>query len=123
MSTIELTSLLAAASFIPIFIFGFWLQRKGKPYNGLLFNVHKLIGLAALVFLGYTFFQVNKTAPLQPVEWSVCLVTGLLFIATIITGGLMNIEKSMPAVVKGIHRVFPYLTALAAIASLYLVLF
>ena len=35
--------------FILTLVFGFWVSRLGKPYNGVLFNVHKLIALGALV--------------------------------------------------------------------------
>ena len=28
--------------FILTLIFGFWLSSTGKPYNGVLFNIHKL---------------------------------------------------------------------------------
>jgi hypothetical protein len=29
--------------FILTLAFGFWLSRSGRPYNGLLFNIHQLI--------------------------------------------------------------------------------
>ena len=35
--------------FILTLVFGFWLSRSGKPYHTLIFNVHKLIALAAVV--------------------------------------------------------------------------
>lgn len=36
--------------FLFIFLSGFWLSHSGKPYNTLIFTIHKLIGLAAGVF-------------------------------------------------------------------------
>jgi hypothetical protein len=37
--------------------FGLWLSRTGKPYNGVLFNIHKLIALGVVIF---TVMQVNN---------------------------------------------------------------
>ena len=36
---------IAGAGIFALFIFlsGFWLSRLGKPYNGMVFNIHKLI--------------------------------------------------------------------------------
>ncbi len=30
--------------------FGVWLSQAGKPYNPVLFNIHKLTALAAVIF-------------------------------------------------------------------------
>ena len=37
--------LYSGVCFLIIFIFGFWLKSSGKPYNGLLFNTHKLVAV------------------------------------------------------------------------------
>ena len=29
--------------------FGFWVSKLGKPYNGVLFNIHKLVALSGVV--------------------------------------------------------------------------
>jgi len=49
--------------FVFVFLLGFWLSRSGKPYNSLIFNFHKLIGLAMGVFLIVTFYRVHQTVP------------------------------------------------------------
>ncbi len=116
-------ALSVGAVFLVIFATGFWLSRSGKPYSGILFNVHKLIALGALVFLGITVSRIHREQGLQPGQTAAVAAAGLCFVVTIITGGLSNIEKALPAVVTVLHRVFPYLTALASAGALYLLRF
>jgi hypothetical protein len=110
----------AGIFFIMIFIFGFWLHRSGKPYNSLLLNIHKLIALAALVLFVREMVLVNQIAALSTLALTVGVLTVLLFVVGIITGGLVSIDKPMPAVVLGVHQVAPYLTVFSTAATLYL---
>jgi succinate dehydrogenase/fumarate reductase cytochrome b subunit len=105
--------------FLVIFISGFWLSRAGKPYNVILSTVHKLIGLAAGVFLVVIIFQVNRTAGLSTTEWIVSVVTGLLFLVNGVSGGLVMTGNPMPAILSTIHRIVPYLIVLSTAATLY----
>jgi len=59
---------------------------------------------------------------LSALELSVCAVSGLLFAATIVSGGLVSIDKSWPAFVPILHKLFPYLTVLSTAFSLYFLL-
>jgi hypothetical protein len=122
MDTTQTKFLITGAFFIVIFLFGYWNSRRGKPYNPLLFNVHKLIALAALVYLAIGLYRANKVAPLSSQQMAAAGVSLLLFVATIIAGGLVSLEKPMPAAIQWVHKLFPYLTALSSLATLYLVL-
>ena len=112
----------AALFFLFIFLSGFWLSHSGKPYSGIIFNVHKLLGVAAVIFLGITMYQASQTAQLSAVELSAGLVAGLFFISTIVSGGLVSIDKTMPTAISIMHKLFPYLTVLSTAATLYLLL-
>ena len=109
------------ALFVVIFFFGFWLSGAGKPYNGLLFNLHKLIALGTLIFLGVLVYRANQAAPLDGLVWAVGILTGLLFLGTMITGGLLDIDKPLPAVLATVHHITPYLTVLSTAITLFLV--
>lgn len=121
MGVIPVSYLVSGLFFALIFIFGFWLSRSGKPYNGLLFNIHKLIALGALVYLTVTIYKVHQAQPLGSVQITASAVTAACFLVTILTGGLGSLEKAMPAILLKIHRVAPYMTLLSSAASLYLV--
>ena len=105
-----------------IFASGYWLTRSGKPYNGLLFNVHKLVALAAVVLFVVMLVQVGRAAALGAVEVVSGVVTGLLFVGLFVTGALVSIEKPMPAVVATVHHVLPYLALASTAGMLYLLM-
>ena len=44
------------------------------------------------------------------------------FAATIVSGGLLSVEKTMPLIVRRLHQITPYLTLLSTSAVLYLLL-
>jgi hypothetical protein len=115
-----------------VFVFGFWLSRSGKPYNAILFNFHKLIGLAMGIFLIMTVFQAHRMAAFTPLEIVVIAVTVVIFLSLVAAGGLLSVEaagglgsisSSMSAVISVGHKVLPYLAVLSTATTLYLLLF
>ena len=111
-----------AVLLVIVFIFGFWLSRAGKPYPVAAFNIHKLAGVGAAVLLGISFYKAHQLAALSPLQTVAMLAAALLFLATIISGGLMSIDKAMPPFVSRLHLVTPFLTLLSSVVALYLVL-
>jgi hypothetical protein len=106
--------------FLFIFLSGFWVSRAGRPYSVLLVTLHKLIGLAAGVFLGLTVYRAYKVAPLTPLQIAVVVITVLLFAVNVATGSLLSTNKPMPAVISIINKWFPYLTVVATGFTIYL---
>ena len=124
--------IITAVFFIFVFVFGFWLSRSGKPYNMLIFNLHKLIGLAMGVFLIVTVYQVHKTVAFTPFVISALLVTVLIFLVLVAAGGLLSFEaagdlqNASQSLLNGValaHKVLPYLALLSTAGTLYLLLF
>lgn len=122
MNIFQLRFVNAGIIFLLIFASGYWLHHSGKPYGAILFNVHKLIGFGMFVFLAIKIYQFNQATPLSTMEWMVSLAAGLFFVATIVFGGLVSIDKPMPAAVSLMHKLLPYLTALSTVTGLYLLL-
>lgn len=123
MDTSQSSILIAGLLFLIIYLAGFRLSRKGKPYNPLLFNLHKLVGLAAGVYLGVVVYRVHQSAPLDMRQGSLVVVTALSFVATVVTGGLVSIDKPLPAAVTRLHRLFPHVTTLVTGVFLFLLFF
>ncbi len=115
---------IAGAGLFGLFIFlsGFWLSRSGKPYNDIIFTVHKLIALAAVVLFVVTLCRINRVAALSAVELAAGIVTGVFFLGLFVTGGLLSIDKPMPEIVLKLHHTIPYLAVLSTAGTLYLVL-
>jgi hypothetical protein len=108
--------------FLLIFISGIWLSRSGRPLNVAISTFHKLISLVVGIFLLVTIYQRNQLVPLSATEWIAIVVTGLCFLGTVVSGGLLSSDKPMPVAIFRVHQVGPVLAALSTGATLYLVL-
>jgi hypothetical protein len=114
---------ITAGSFLQlILLYGIWFCRSGRPLNVAISTVHKLISLAAGVFLLMTIRQRHRVVPLNMTEWIAIVVTGLCFLGTVASGGFLSSEKPMPVAVLRVHQIVPVLTALSSAVMLYLVL-
>jgi hypothetical protein len=105
-----------------IFLSGFWMSALGKPYNTLPFTIHKLVGLAAGVFLAVIVYQTHQAAPLGLLKIAAIVVTVLFFVGTVAAGALLSIDEQVPTVVLRLHQVLPLLTVLSTAGTLYLLL-
>jgi hypothetical protein len=90
-------------------IFGFWLSHAGKPYNGVLFNVHKLIALGFVVLVGIQFSKTLHAPDLQLVV--LLAVSALCVIALFVSGALMSAGKLEYNLMLTTHRVAPVVLA------------
>jgi hypothetical protein len=122
MSASQLRFTSAGLLSLVIFLSGYWLNRLGKPYPPIPLNVHKLIGLATVIFLGWHVARLHRAIPFGPGQMAAVVITGLFFAITIIAGGLVSIPKPMPAVIPIAHKLFPYLTVLSTVLTLVLLL-
>jgi hypothetical protein len=86
----------------------------------LLVTVHKLIGLAAGVYLGWSIYQLHIVNPLTPVQIAAVAVTVAFFAGNVATGSLLSTKKAIPEAVTLLNRYFPYLTALSTGVLLYI---
>ena len=119
MNAIQLRILVTGIFYLFIFLSGIWLNRSGKPYNGIILAIHKLISLGTVVFLVITICRISRISPLSIIQWIVSIITGLLFLGTMITGGMLSIPKLMPKVFSKLHRITPILTVLSTAVTLY----
>ena len=115
-------AIIAGLFFLLIFLSGIRLSRAGRPLNVGISTLHKLISLAAGVFILVTIYQRNGAVPLSTTEWTAIAITGLCFAGTVASGGVLSSEKPMPVAVLRVHQVVPVLTAIATGVTLYLLL-
>jgi hypothetical protein len=131
MGTTQVKYVSAGLFFLFIFLSGFWVSRSGKPYNVLIFTIHKLIGLGTGVFLVMTVYRIHQAAALNPLEITAIVITVLLFVFTVAAGGLLSVEaegglKNFPPSARQtfarVHKLSPYLIVLSTAVTLYLLL-
>jgi len=120
MGITQLKIAVTGLGFVLIFLSGYWLNRMGQPFSLVVLAIHKLIAVATIATLVVTVLRINKIAPLGQAEWIACIAATVFFVATIASGGWLGAVKNMPAVVRMLHRILPFLTALSTAAFLYL---
>ena len=117
--------------FLLIFVSGYWLSKMGKPYSPFPFTIHKLIGLAAGIFLIVTIVQHNQAAPIDSLAVTIIAVTVLIFILTVAAGGLLSaadngnlssLSQPIRTAISIVHKIFPYLAVFSTVATLYLLM-
>jgi hypothetical protein len=112
----------AGACLLVVFLSGFWLTRSGRPYGALVLSVHKLISLFALALLVAAVVQTGQAALLSSLGLVLAAITGVLFAVTIVSGGLVTIDRPMPGAILVLHRVAPFLKVISTGVMVYLVL-
>lgn len=110
---IEPKSILPGTLFPFTLVFGFWLSHVGKPYNGLLFNIHKLIALACVVLLGVQLSKMLHVADWQLIV--LLVVSALCVIALFTSEALMSAGKLDYPLMLTIHRVAPVALGLCCV--------
>lgn len=105
--------------FVLTLAFGFWLSHLGKPYNGPLFNVHKLIALGAVVLAIVQLTKIpNLLTPFSLVAVGLALAA-LAVIALFVSGALMSAGKLDYALMLTLHRLGPVALLVGCALALY----
>jgi ABC-type uncharacterized transport system permease subunit len=112
--------IITAVFFIIIVLSGFWLTRSGKPLNILILTVHKLVSVAAFIYLVISMYQIHQITPLNSIEMAVSLLSAFIFIILIATGGMLSSIKTYPQIIRKIHHLTPYLLYLCTAVNLFL---
>ncbi len=107
-------------AFLLTLAFGVWVSQGGKPYNGILFNVHKLIALGAVIVTALQISKALQNAELHSALIALIVVTGLCVVALFATGALMSADKLNYVVMLTVHRIAPLVAVIAMVAAVYL---
>lgn len=96
--------IILGTAFILAVSFGLWLSRSGRPYNGLLFNVHKLSALAAMIITVAQLAGILKNTDLPTLLSALLALAGLGAVALFVSGALMSAGRLDHALLHTIHR-------------------
>lgn len=102
--------------------FGFWLSSLGKPYNGFLFNIHKLIALGAVVLMVLQLAKTLKGLDLIALTVTLLLVAAGCVVSLFASGALMSLGKLDYALVLTVHRIAVGALVIALVLSAYLLI-
>jgi len=110
-----------AAGALVVYATGVVLTARGRPYATGLQTVHKLLALAVLVVVGLMAYRANQVTPLDSQAWTLLAVAGVLWVASIATGGVVSARAEPSAAALWLHRVLPWVAGLVAAYSVMLV--
>ena len=102
-------------AFVLTLAFGFWVSHLGKPYNGLLFNIHKLIALGAVIATIVQLTKVLKNADSLALIIVLLVVAALCVIALFASGAFMSIGNVDYELMLTVHRIAPVVLVIAMI--------
>lgn len=127
MNNISSKLIICGITLIITLISGFLVSISGKPYNSGLFSVHKLIAMATIILLGIGIYNLYKAGNMQAVYLLIFAVTGLLFLALIVSGSLLslvdatllNLAEPILLTTLRVHQIVPVLVLLSSAMSIY----
>jgi hypothetical protein len=106
--------------FILTLALGFWLSRSGTPYNSLLFNVHKLVALGAVIVTVVQLVRILKGADLSALLIALLALVALCVVALFVSGALMSAGQFDHALLHTIHWVAFAALVMALPAAVFL---
>lgn len=117
------------ALFVVTLLSGVLLSHSGNPYNSFIFTIHKLVAVATVILIGRYVYRLNQSVEVNPfVAPGALLITGLLFVALIISGALLslqdgallNLQRPLLQAIHAIHQLTPMLALLSTGLTVYL---
>lgn len=122
MNIITTKLIVAGLLFLFTLLSGVWLSNSARPLGLALTTIHKLIAVGTVVMIGIAVNQLYKTADGKVIiEISVMVITGILFLALIVTGALLTREEmQLPEAILKIHQVVPLMALFASTIMVYL---
>ena len=110
----------------PIIIFlltlasGVWLSHSGKPLNTVIFTIHKLIALAAVVITSMQIYNIFKNMEIQSILITLVIVAGLCVLALFVSGALMSVGLQVYDLLLNIHKMAMVLIAASMALIIYI---
>ena len=100
---------------------GIIMRQMGRPYKGVVFTLHKLSVLAAIVFAWISIKKLTEDLEISGNSWLALLITIILGILSFVSGALQSFEKPAPPFIKILHKICSYLLIIATILTFILI--
>jgi hypothetical protein len=97
---------------------GVWLSNSGKPLNTIIFTIHKLIALGAVIAIAIQLYKILKSTDMLII--ALVIVAALCVIALFTTGALMSLGKLDYDFMLTIHRIALILMSIALAVTVYI---
>lgn len=114
--------LAAGLAFAAIALTGRRLSRASGARNVVVLTAHKILSLAGVALVILTAVRVGEVSTLTVGDWAATAASVALFVAAMITGGLLSRREAGSRALRTAHRVISVATALATALALYVLL-
>ncbi len=108
--------------FLIIIGFGLWVSKVGKPYNNLLFNIHKLCALGAVILTGIRIIKLDPFVFFSNIAILLIALAVPGVIGMFITGAIMSIKNEVPNAALLVHKILPMVVFISMTISIYLII-
>lgn len=109
------------ALLVLIVFFGIWVNRTGKPYHGILFNIHKLLALGAVVLTAVRLFRLDPFGTFPTLNLILLGLAVLGVVALFATGAVMSIQDDVKSVFQWVHGISMAFAAGSFLTALLLI--
>ncbi len=104
------TKMLMAVLSLPlILISGIYLRKRSRPYNNILFSVHKIVAVILIIFALIVLRNFLRNSSIDGLIIYLAILTAILLLFSFITGALQSFERPLPLTIVIIHKVSSYL--------------
>ena len=104
------TKMLIAVLLLPvILISGIYLRKRSRPYNNILFSVHKIVAVILIIFALLVLRNFLRNTSTDGLIIYLAISTAVLLLFSFITGALQSFERPPPLTIVIIHKVSSYL--------------
>jgi len=90
--------------FLLTLVFGFWLGKVGRPYNAILFNIHKLIAMGTVILAAIQIYKLFTTLEPQTLIVVLTVLIAVCVIALFASGAFLSIGNQNYQAMKTIHN-------------------
>ena len=99
---------------------GIWLSKLGKPYNSLIFNLHKFIALGFIIYNFVIVKNLFKSIDVNGIMWLLIIVSMVSALTLIATGGILSIKDEIKDSWILVHKIASVILLVSSATWFYL---
>lgn len=112
----ELKIAINAILLVITIIAGLFMHKMGKPYNNIVFSIHKFATIGFVVFLAFLLFNYSKTYDIELYPSIFAAMAALSVLVLMISGALLSLDKFFDRMLL-VHRISTFTFVVFVVAS------
>jgi len=90
-----------------LLISGMWLSLLGRPLNTIIFSLHKIIAVAAVVLLILAVIGMKKGMELSTLQLWAVILSGVFLLLALVSGALLSFDSLENNFTRLVHKLTP----------------